>query len=48
MKMLKKLLKSTAREDFSEMSTSKQLQSVRNEVEKLKDKKIELARVKHE
>ena len=46
MKIFEKLLKSTAREDFSEMSTSKQLQSVRDEVEKVKDKKIELARCK--
>jgi len=45
-KIFKKILKSTAREDFSEMSTSKQLQVVRDEVEKLKDKKIKLARYK--
>ena len=46
MKIFKKLLKSTAREDFSEMSTSKQLQVVRDGVEKAKNKKIDLARCK--
>ena len=42
MNILKKLLKSTAREDFSEMSGEKKLETVRKEILKdIQKKKIE-------
>ena len=47
MSLLKKLLKSTAREDFSTMSKSKQLDSVRDDVEKrIASKKINMKGLK--
>jgi len=42
MNILKKLLKSTAREDFSEMSNTKKLETVKKEIlEDIQKKKIE-------
>lgn len=47
MSLLKKLCKSTEREDFSTMSKKKQLQSVRDDVEKnLSTKKTNLKGLK--
>ena len=45
-KTIKKLFANTAETNFSDKSLSEQLIDVREQVEKLKDKKIDLARYK--
>jgi hypothetical protein len=46
MSLLKKLFKSTEETRFSDMSKKKQLQTVRDDVDKLKNKKINMKGLK--